>query len=59
MTDKIWWRVKVYHPLSQSYTWLDMFAEDVGEIEDQLKNEVDQLNPENSWVFVDAEPSED
>ena len=52
MADKQFWRVKVWHEASRTYTHISAYAHSVEEIQQEL---VDDYVDANSWVFVEAE----
>jgi protease II len=58
--SNIWWHVKVYHPATDSYTWLEKrgaSAEQVkANLEEEMAFEIENgTHPDNCWVFVEAE----
>jgi hypothetical protein len=49
--NRQWWRVKVYHEESSSTTTLDMYANSIDEI-------IEELDSDGLWTFVSAYPDE-
>lgn len=52
-SEPIWWKVKVFHEKSSSYTHISRYANNLDEIRQSLEEEYEDAN---SWVFVSAEP---